>query len=422
MTAPLKITNVERITLEVPFRPRVQPWNNLLVWQWRIVEITRVETDAGLTGYGETLPHYTWGRVTDEAVERVRGRNVFECLADDSLGAGLQMALYDVAGKAAEVPLYRLLGLPKVRDWCPIAWWNTKAPPEGLAEEARDALAEGYTTHKFKVRPWIDIYAQVEAVSAVTPPYYRLDLDWNGLLVNAGNALPVLTALDRYEQVAIYESPLPHEDVEGYRQLRRQIQHPIAIHFGTPPFDIAQQQEMCDGFVVHNGIVDVTRKGILAAGFHKPFFLQIVGPGLTTALCAHLGAVFSHAQWPAVTCLNIYSDDLLADPLEIAGGYIRVPEKPGLGVTFDEAALDTYRMEPPYEIPEPRHILSVVWPGGRVTHYARMSQCWADFQRGHLPAQERGVRMEVRPDDGSPDWTDLYTRASQAPVYDLGRP
>jgi hypothetical protein len=51
-----------------------------------------------------------------------------------------------------------------------------------------------------------------------------------------------------------------------------------------------------------------------------------------------------------------------------------------------------------------------------------MSQCWADFQRGHLPAQERGVHMDVRPDDGSPDWTDLYARASQAPVYDLRRP
>ncbi len=422
MTAPLKVTNVERFTLEVPFRPRVRPWNDLLVWRWRIVEVTRVETDAGLVGYGETLPYYTWGRVTDEAVARIRGRNAFAFLADDGLGAGLQMALYDVVGQALEVPVYRLIGLPKVRDWCPIAWWNTKAPPEVLAEEARDALAEGYVAHKFKARPWFDVYAQVEAIAAVTPPHYRLDLDWNGMLVHAGNAKPVLAALDRYEQVAIYESPLPHEDVEGYRQLRRQTGRPIAIHLAAPPFQIAALQEMCDGFVVHNGIVDVLQKGVQAAAFNKPFWLQIVGPGLTTALCAHLGAVLTHAQWPAITCLNIYADDLLADPLPIEGGFVRVPERPGLGVAFDEAALDRYRMAQPYDLPEPRHVLSVVWPGGRVAHYARMQQCWDDFARGHLPAQERGVALEVRPEDGSADWADLYARASLAPVYDVRRP
>ncbi|HUX87309.1 MAG TPA: enolase, partial [Chloroflexota bacterium] len=75
MAAQLKIVDVERITLNVPYRPRVQLWNSLLVWQWGIVEVTRVVTDAGFVGYGETLPHYTWGRVTDAAVERVRGAN-----------------------------------------------------------------------------------------------------------------------------------------------------------------------------------------------------------------------------------------------------------------------------------------------------------------------------------------------------------
>ena len=52
MTAGLRITEVERITLLVPFRSRVEPWLNLLNWQWGIVEITRVVTDAGYVGYG----------------------------------------------------------------------------------------------------------------------------------------------------------------------------------------------------------------------------------------------------------------------------------------------------------------------------------------------------------------------------------
>ncbi len=418
----MNVTEIERITVDVPFVPRVRPWNALLVGQWRVSEITRVVTDAGFVGYGETLPHYTWGRVTDAAVERVRGRNPADFLGDDSLGAGLQMALYDVVGKALGVPAYRLFNLPKVREWCPIAWWNTKMGPEDLAEEAKDAIAAGYTAHKFKVRPWIDIYAQVEAVSAVTPPHYRIDVDWNEMLLNAGNAVPVLTELDKYERIAIYESPLPHLDLEGYRHLRGKITHPLAVHFpngyGGPSFAPVAQAESCDGFVVSGGVSNVLRAGLLAGAFNKPFWLQLVGTGLTTALAAHLGAVLPGAQWPAVTCLNNYSDDLLVEPLTISGGHLRVPEAPGLGIVVDEDALSRFRMEPSYEIAYPRQLLSVVWPGGRVMHYATMQQCWDDFLAGNQPVQERGVKMETTPDDGSRTWTDLYARALQASVRD----
>ena len=56
MTAGLRITEVERITLLVPFRSRVEPWLNLLNWQWGIVEITRVVTDAGYVGTAKPCP------------------------------------------------------------------------------------------------------------------------------------------------------------------------------------------------------------------------------------------------------------------------------------------------------------------------------------------------------------------------------
>lgn len=439
-----RIIEAERITLQVPFTPRCQEWNALLVWNWAIVEVIRLTTDsADLTGYGETLPHYTWGRVSDAALERVKGANPADLLGDDSLGAGLQMAVYDLVGKALEVPIYKLLGQPRVREWCPIAWWNTKMPPEALAEEAKEALAQGYTNHKFKARPWFDVYQQVEAISAVTPPHYRLDLDWNDMLLNVGNAAPVLQELDKYERVAIYEGPLPQRDIEGYRHLRRKTNRPLAIHFGVPPFPIATREEMCDGFVMSwGGLSGLMRMGAQSAAFEKPFWLQMVGTGLTTALCAHAGAVLPFAQWPAVTCLNNYSDDLLTEPLTIRGGYLRVPEAPGLGVNIDEGALEKYRMEPPYALPERRHILSVIWPGGRVVRYAHMHyngevetgfaherhanwdyaeaprQCWEDFLAGNHPVQERGVRFEVWKEDGSPEWSELYAHCQRGPVHE----
>jgi hypothetical protein len=75
-------------------------------------------------------------------------------------------------------------------------------------------------------------------------------------------------------------------------------------------------------------------------------------------------------------------------------------------------------MEPPYEIPYPKQLLSVVWPGGRVMHYATMQQCWADFLAGNQPVQERGVKIETTLDDGSRDWAKLAARVEQGPVRD----
>jgi L-alanine-DL-glutamate epimerase-like enolase superfamily enzyme len=392
-----------------PFTPRVQKWNALLVWQWQIVEIIRVTSEDGTVGYGETLPHYTWGVVPDEAIERVRGRNPVDFLGDDSLGAGLQMALYDLVGKALEVPVHRLFNLPQVRDWCPIAWWNTKMGPEDLAGEAQDAVKQGYIFHKFKARPWIDVYEQVEAVSKVTPPHYRLDLDWNSMLLNVGNATPVLQKLDTYERVSIYEGRFLRTMSRGCVNCGARSPTPSPSTSANRPSRprCVNQSATASSSAAAWSVSCATARW--RPSLSKPFWLQLVGVGLVTALSAHLGAVLRFAQWPTITCLNNYSDSLLTEPLTIRGGYLQVPDGPGLGVTVDESALERYRMEPPYKLPDPRHILSVKWPGGRVVHFANIwDHAWPHFMAGNDPAQEPGVQIEIWDDDGSPEWAELY--------------
>lgn len=413
------IKDVERITVCVPFTPRCQVWCAREQVQWDISEVIRITTDVpDLVGYGETMPHYTWGKVTDEAIARVKGRNAADFLGDDSLGAGLQMAIYDLVGKANDVPAYKLFNLPHVREWCPISWWNVDMPPEEFAAEAREAVTRGYTSHKIKGRPWWDIYAQVEAISEATPAYYHLDIDWNQMLVNVGNAAAVLQRLDQYDRVSLYESPIYQHDVEGNRQLRAKINRPLAHHFGTPPFPTVVRDEVVDGFVIGGGVTNVLQQGIQAAAFDKPFFLQIVGTGITTALSLQLGAVLTHAQWPAVNCINIYSDDLLATPITIQGGYAQLPQGPGLGIQVDEDALSRFRMEPPYVHPPLQLLLAIVWPDGRKRYYANIQQCWRDAQNGNMPIHEDGARLEYVDDDGSADWQALQARAqTEGPVF-----
>jgi L-alanine-DL-glutamate epimerase-like enolase superfamily enzyme len=411
----MNITRVERIPVDVGFTPRPEVHMARELWNWCIVEVIRLETDTGVVGWGETLPHYTWGRVTDQAVERAIGRNPFELLWDDSLGAGLQMAVWDAAGKIAGVPCYRLIGAKK-RDECPLSWWAIDMPPEDWAAEARDAVEAGYTCFKLKARPWWDIAAQVEAICSATPSWFKLDVDFNALLLDSGHATQVLRKLEAFPNVVIFETPIWQHDIEGNRQVRLKTTRPIAMHFGSPPFLTAVDGEVCDGFVVGGGAASIVRQGLLAAEADKPFWLQMVGTGLTTTFSLHFGAALSHARWPAVTCLNMYADDLLSEPIEVRGGYTRVPETPGLGIAVDEGALERLRLPNSDAKPEARRLLTVSWPDGRRVHYAHAMQMYNDFWAGNQPVFEEGVWLSWREDDGSEEFRESFDCAEQAPV------
>lgn len=409
----MKVTHVETFCLNLPFHPRPERHMHRASTHGERVEVCRVETDAGIVGYGE-------GGVGQGALGRVLHRPPAEFLWDDTVGLGLQMALLDVVGQAEGVPLYRLLGT-KVRDWCPLSWWAIDMPPEDWVAEAQEAVRRGYTSFKLKARPWRDILEQVDAVSAATPDHFRLDVDFNMFLLHPGNALRVLKELDQREKVAIYESPIPQGDVAGNKFLRAQVCKPIAMHWGLPPFMTALREEVCDGFVIGGSPRSVLHQGAMAVEANKPFWLQMVGTGLMTAFTIHLGAVLSHAQWPAITCHELWQDDLLKSPLEVVDGYVRVPEAPGLGVEVDEAALERYRVAPGTPTPKEewarqRHVLRVRWPDGRAWAFPHEAAYQRAFYEGNLPLFERGVTLEVLDDDGSPAFQRLYEAVQVEPV------
>ena len=326
----MKIVSVERIPVDAGHTERPGRHMRRKCADWSIIEVCKVTTDTGLVGWGETVPHYTWGRVSDEAAERAIGRNPAELMWDDSLGAGLQQALFDLTGKALGVPAYRLIG-HKVRDWCPIAWWCWDMPPDEWVGETQDAVAAGYVSFKLKARPWHDVRAATQAISDATPDHCVFDLDFNSLLVSAGQAQHVLAGLETFPKVHFFETPIPQHDVAGNRSLRSKLRRPVAMHFDNPPFLTAVQEDVCDGWVLNQGAARNVHQAALANEANMPLWLQLVGTGITTAFTAHLGAVLRAAQWPAITCLNTYRDDLTCEPLEIRRGHMRVPEAPGPG-------------------------------------------------------------------------------------------
>jgi L-alanine-DL-glutamate epimerase-like enolase superfamily enzyme len=409
---------VERILLFVPFVDRVRrEMERARIHAWAEVEVIRVVTDAGIVGYGETIQNYTWGRVPD--TERVIGQSPFAHMWDDSLGAGLQMALFDAAGQLAGVPIHQLLG-KQVREWCPISFWDHDMSPAKYEVEAQTAVERGYTSLKIKARPWFDVHETIRRISAATPDYFAIDADWNDFLINVSNAVPVLRSLEEeFPKVKIFEGPIRADDVPGNRLLRSQIRTAIAHHYGSVPGRTAIGEGYCDGFVIGGGVGRVMADGAAAAMANMPFFLQMVGTGLTTTLALHLGAVLSHAQWPAITCHELYSHPLLTARIEVVGGYAKAPDAPGLGVTLDEAAIEQYRVAAA-DLALPTRLIKYSRACGVNVYFANNSHhtspMWQYFAQGNGPLFERGVQTELLDDDGSAEFADLHARALVAPV------
>jgi L-alanine-DL-glutamate epimerase-like enolase superfamily enzyme len=396
----MKIIRAERIALNIPFyTARVTRAMHRAQTHDERVYIYRLETDNNLVGYGDQ----TSGLADTEALI---GQNPAALMLRDEIGFGPQLAALDLVGQANEVPVHALLG-QQVRTRCPISWWDIDMPAADWSAEAKESLKRGYTTFKMKARPWRDIVAQTDAVAKVVPADYKFDVDFNGFLLNQARAELMLQKLDENANVGIYESPFYlHRDLDGARLLRERVRKPIVEHFQEQYL----RNDCSDGFVIGGGASATIQQGILAAQRNKPFWLQLVGTGITTAFAAHLGSVLTHAQLPYITCHELWQSDLLTKRIEVVDGYMPVPDKPGLGVAVDEKAIEKYRVDEKEPTPKQRYrqqkrILRVVWPGTgkskRVWEFSAEENYQREFYAGNIPGFERGVDLEVLEDDKS---------------------
>lgn len=400
----MNIASVEITTLEVPHtNEHLQYW----IPQWRIIQVCRLEMDNGVVGWGETVQH-AMGAVPGGVAERIVGREAASLLWQDDLGYAVQIALFDAVGKHLNVPVHRLLGT-KVRDWCPISWWTIDMPAADWAQQCSQAVARGYTTAKLKTRTMYDVHAGIRAILEVVPPQFRLDLDFNGSLVTAAQALPLLKSLEQYQQLAMIETPIPQADVSGNQQIRRRLNRPIAMHMGDPPIATAIKQDVTDGFILGGPARELLKTATVCEVANKPFWLQLAGTGITTAWAAHVGSVCSHARWPSITCMNIWESQLVRQPIQVRGGYYPVPDAPGLGVEVDEAALRKYRVDHD-NVKPPKHLYRYSRASGEVTYYgcASKSELHGTYVRDGMPICEAGSNLEVVPDDGSAEFEQLY--------------
>jgi L-alanine-DL-glutamate epimerase-like enolase superfamily enzyme len=300
-------------------------------------------------------------------------------------------------------------------------------PAQDWISECQLAIAQGYNSFKTKGRPWFDVIENCRLLCQALPPCFEVDMDFNGFGVDTAHATRLLKELEQFPNLVMYESPIPHGDVAGYKFLRQHTHVPLsmhtATHLGDTPIETAIREEMVDGFVLCGGATRIQREALVCQAHNRPFFLQIVGSKIAAAFALQLGAVLTHARWPSVNCHQLFERDCVLTPLPVINGLMQLPDGPGLGIELDPEAFEQFRIEPkPKPYPHPGLLIAVRWPTGTTTYYRHAAQYWGDWLEGRLPFFPRGVHLEHVADDGSATWRDLYSRAERGAVHSAEPP
>lgn len=370
----MKITEVEAIYLKLPdMDERCDGTQDTLV--------VRVHTDEGIVGIGEVDSSPLVAKAIIEApVSHAIARGLRECvLGADPLeiavlwermyqgsiffgrgGAaqqaisGVDMALWDIAGKALGQPVYKLLGggfQTRLRAYASILFGDT---PDQTYEIGRCFIDQGFTGVKFGWGP----IGQSEAGDLALVRAARKALgEQADLMIDAGLAYDSSTAIRRAEQFAEFrpfwlEEPLHPDNLEGYARLANRS--PIRIAAGEQETTIGGFEALLDAGI-HVIQPDVARVGgpskaieigRLAARRHRMCVNHSYKTGISMAASLHFLAAL-----PNSSLLEYCVEDsplrqtLTRQRFPVVDGYVAVPQEPGLGVELDDDVLERYRVQ-----------------------------------------------------------------------------
>jgi D-galactarolactone cycloisomerase len=363
----MKITKVEAIHIGIPYEHGV-PKPLMSTGQPRTTMESvyiRVDTDQGLTGWGEAFG-FAACRATTEIVRGILaplavGRDPLDragVMADfsrrfQSMGrngpasfalAGFDIALWDIAGKAKGVPVHALLA-PTTKTRIPAyASLLRTLNPGHVATLVERAAAEGYVEMKIHERT----EACVARARDVAGPHTALMLDVN-CAWTLEEALDLVLRLERYDLGWVEEPTYPADDFEAMARLRRHSHIPIAAgeNIGSlaevrhalrdEALDILQPDVIKLGLTDTWACMHLGHDAGIRVDAHCPYY----GPGLIASL--HLIA----AAKEEIAC-EFFHVRLEASPLgEMIyphKGHYPVPTGKGLGFEVDEKLLATYRI------------------------------------------------------------------------------
>jgi len=359
----MKIGGVETFLVEVPQDYPIAPYQS----RYRAASSTgallvRLECDDGTIGWGETPQRYLGEQLTGrEAVELRKilvGRDptaIAEMYADWGLDgeyvqSAVEMAMWDVLGKACRQPLYRLLGglyRPRVE----LAACMGIRPPDEARAIAQLYVDRGFSTLKTKAgRDPEEDLTMVRAIRDAVGDRLQLRID-----PNTGYSPAVCEQLARDLEpynLQYFEQPMPADLLEDSARIRRLTKTPLALNESvTTPAQVRRILELEAAAVLLpdtyqcGGLFACKVIGEMAASAQVPCVVHCAHDlGLKTAAMLHLAA--SSPNYPLANDCTYYGlcDDILTERFRIERGSLPVPQAPGLGVEVDLAKVRQYQI------------------------------------------------------------------------------
>ena len=373
----MKITAVRVETLELPFKEPFVIASSALAMS--PCDLVRVETDEGIVGLGEACPAYeftgdTLWTVQDVIGEylgpAVIGKDPFDIEAivhhwehelwtvgNQAARAALEMALWDIQGKALGRPVCELIG-GRAHDGLTeeVTWgWDT---PEALAEKTTRMRAESVTRFKVKVGDLPERDEQrVAAVREAAGPDAHITVDANQGWIDAPTAVRAVRLLEPHG-IEFVEQPVRMDDLEAARAVRDRVDTPIALDESVrgPREALAcVKAGACDIFVVKlmktGGILNALKVSAIGEAAGIPVVMGNMGES-SLGLAAHLQvsvALANVIHWDAD--LPHRPGGLACDIGSGLRGEVRdgvstmlVPEGAGLGIELDESVVEAQRV------------------------------------------------------------------------------
>jgi muconate cycloisomerase len=258
--------------------------------------------------------------------------------------AGVELALWDLKGKALGVPVYQLLG-GKVRDGVALMGFVHHDRPARMAEEARATLAEhGFDVLKMKIGldPLEDVQ-RYRAVAGAVADDAVIQVDGNTGYTLA-QALPALQAMQDIGALGAIEQPVAR--LEDLAEIASRLAAPVmadeAIYPAYDAIEVVRRKAASLALMKitkHGGLLQVLKIASIfeAAGLSLSIAIYF---DFIAAVAAHCAAAFPCVRWPSP--YTYLKDTLLKEPFEPQGLRLPVPEAPGWGVELDPEKLQRY--------------------------------------------------------------------------------
>ena len=391
----MKITDVEAVILQYKYENGIADAQNY--FSTRNAVIVRVYTDEGIIGIGEAAcfggpPQSTkfiieneikplivgedatnikrvWQKMFDRTRQHGRGGIIFACMS------GIDVALWDILGKAAGLPVYKLLGgyADKVTPYASSGFYSNGKNTKEIAAEAESYFKLGFKYAKIKIgrNPEV-LMTPLHNMAFTDECRYSLDEDLERvaaccdtakkygakIIVDANNNWNTYTAIimgKKLQEMGVYwlEEPLHLDNIDGSAELAAALDMPVAGYESEVGFyrfrefiqrraiDIVQPDVIWSG-----GFTECMRIADLALAHGLPCNPHVFSSGVSLAANLHFLTALPNAGIFEMD-RNVYPlrDELLDRKFDIEpDGLLSVPQGPGLGVELREDTVEKYRL------------------------------------------------------------------------------